>query len=72
MLGGHWQLLPGEPASVSYASPPALSPWTEERERQREEEEGVVYWKIITALRWSTGKHRFMHAILEMTGLKMR
>ena len=27
-LGGHWQLLPDEPASVSYASPPALSPWT--------------------------------------------
>lgn len=31
-LGGHWQLLPDEPASVSCASPPALSPWTARRD----------------------------------------
>lgn len=35
-LGGHWQLLLDEPASVSYASPPALSPWAESRRLQWE------------------------------------
>lgn len=37
-LGGRWQLLPGEPASVSYARPPALSPRTAGR-RQGEHSE---------------------------------
>lgn len=41
-LGGHWQLLPDEPASASYASPPALSPWTARRRHNRDQSEGCA------------------------------
>lgn len=57
VLGGHWQLLPDEPGSVSYASPPAPSPWTVRRKTTVRAGWGGVYRKIITALAWNIITH---------------